>query len=243
MKAKCLFGCLALLGPSLFVWQMSGAQSSEPKERFDYIVRGDFFAGLRGDRAAFDRAMIKTEERLKMDPLNPQALVWHGAGLYADSGRIFAGGDWRKGMDTQKRGLDEMNRAVDLSPTVGVLIPRAATLLEGSKHLRDDHDATATLQKAIADYERVLGIQGAQFAALSVHARGELLGALAEGWYRLGNSEKSAMYLKRLREELPGTAYATRAQIIQEEHPAPANVHITCMGCHVRSEGKAAKTP
>src|SRR2546423_14276946 len=67
-------------------------------QRFDEIVREDFFSGLRGDKGAFERAMKRTEERLKLQPSDPEALVWHGAALYYDSGRIFATGDWKKGL-------------------------------------------------------------------------------------------------------------------------------------------------
>ena len=42
------------------------------QERFDYVVRNDFFAGLSGNRAALDRAMKKCEETLAANPKHPE---------------------------------------------------------------------------------------------------------------------------------------------------------------------------
>jgi len=44
------------------------------------------------------------------------------------------------------------------------------------------NQARRLLQKAIADYEKVLPIQAPDRERLSVHPRGDLLAGLAEGW-------------------------------------------------------------
>src|SRR4051794_18787746 len=48
-------------------------------ERFDFLVREDFFAGLAGDREKFQRAMKLCEDTLAKNPKHADAMVWHGS--------------------------------------------------------------------------------------------------------------------------------------------------------------------
>ena len=54
-----------------------------------------------------------------------------------------------------------------------------------------------------------------RWSKLSEHGRGEVLGALADGWLMLGETAKADVFLDRMTSELPGTAYAKNAS------PAP----------------------
>src|SRR3989442_1518273 len=85
-------------------------------QRFDNLVRADFFAGYGGDEARLARGMEACEKALAADPRNAAALVWHGGGLFFQSGIKFRAGDWRSGLDLQQRGLKEMDDAVALAP-------------------------------------------------------------------------------------------------------------------------------
>ena len=58
-------------------------------ERFDYLVRGDFFAGMAGNQARFDKAMKVCEDALAKNPDHAEALVWHGGGLIWRAGQAF----------------------------------------------------------------------------------------------------------------------------------------------------------
>jgi hypothetical protein len=60
--------------------------------------------------------------------------------------------------------------------------------------------------------------------------RGELLGALAEGWLQLGDTGKADAFLDRMTNELPGTSYAKNAA--QRRADPSARVPLTCLGCH-----------
>jgi hypothetical protein len=114
----------------------SGAQ------RFDELVRADFFAGVAGDAAALDRAMRLIEATLDADPRRPDVLVWHGSGLMVRAAQAVEKGDIAAIERFWKRGLDEMNQAVALAPdNVAVLIPRGATLLEVSRSVPDADQA------------------------------------------------------------------------------------------------------
>ena len=50
-------------------------------QRFDMVVRADFFAGFAGDEARLAKGMATCEEVLAVTPNHAEALVWHGSGL------------------------------------------------------------------------------------------------------------------------------------------------------------------
>ena len=68
------------------------------------------------------------------------------------------------------------------------------------------------------------------FDSLTVHSRGELLGALAEALWLLERRDEAQVYLNRIITELPETPYALMAerQIDKPEERA----QLTCLGCH-----------
>jgi len=216
------------------IWRLAFSTSTSAQDsskRFDFLVREDFFAGLAGDQQRFDKAMKVCEESLAKNPKHAEAMVWHGAGVFARAGLAFRIGDMRKGGELWQKGLDEMNAAVALAPdNVEVLIPRAAGLLEASKHVPVPARARELLETAVNDYEKVLRLQQSYFDKLSTHSRGELLSALGSGWHRLGDLKKAEDYFKRLAKEGAGTPYAERAQFWLEKKTLPQNQ--SCSGCH-----------
>lgn len=211
------------------------AQQAAP-ERFDNEVRADMFAGMAGDAAALDRAMKLCEVTLASDPDNAEALVWHGAGLSFQASIAFRNGDYAKGGPMVGRAFREMDTAVAKKPdSLGVLIPRGATLIEYARHDPSPDRARAELEKGLGDYEKVLALQKADWANRPLHARGELLSGLADGWLRDGDAAKARLYAQRIVTDLPGSAYATRAQDFLGAAPPPKQVEWHCMGCHVSS--------
>jgi tetratricopeptide (TPR) repeat protein len=211
----------------------TATSAQDSSKRFDFLVREDVFAGLAGDRARFDKAMKLCEETLAKNPKHAEAMVWHGGGVLTQAGWAFQAGDMRKGGALWRKGLDEMNAAVALEPdNIGVLIPRAAVLLEASKHVPVPGAAIELLETAVNDYEKVLRLQQSYFDKLSTHSRGELLSALGSGWHRLGDLKKAEDYFKRLAKEGAGTPYAERAQFWLEKKTLPQNQ--SCSGCHAR---------
>src|SRR6266481_7603176 len=151
--------------------------------------------------------MKKCEEELAKNPKNFSALVWHGGGLHFQGGRAFARGDTAAGIDLNSRGMKEMADAVALAPdSLQTRIPRGAILL-GAARFVDDSIAKPLLDLALADYEKVFEIQSPYLKNLSPHGEGELLGALADVYRRLGNTAKSREYLERIVADLPGSPY------------------------------------
>ncbi|MEW6208659.1 MAG: hypothetical protein AB1631_09855 [Acidobacteriota bacterium] len=202
-------------------------------QRFDHIVREDFFSGMAGDATAFNRGMKICEETLAKNPRHAEALVWHGSGLLFQGGQAFRKGDMQKGMELWMRGEQEMNQAVALEPaSVGVLIPRGATLLTSSRYVPMPDMAKKLLGIGLGDYEKVLELQKPYFDKLSLHAKSELLWGLAEGWHRMGDQKKARSYFERIVSECSGSPYVAKAREFLDGKP-PAG-HVSCTGCHNR---------
>jgi tetratricopeptide (TPR) repeat protein len=211
---------------------LSTTGSAQTPERFDMKVREDFFAGLSGNQERLARGMKACEEALAANPKNAEALVWHGTGVFYQSGQAFQGGDQAKGIEMWARGLKEMQTAVDLAPdNPGTRIPRGAALLSGSRFAPPEM-AKPLLKDGLGDFEHVYEIQKPYFATLGTHPRGELLFGLAEGYSRFGNAEKAQAYFEQIKNDLPNTAYAKRADLWIASKSLPVN-QTGCVGCHV----------
>lgn len=211
------------------------SSKQELEERFDMLVRDDFFAGLMGDDERLDRGMKFCEEILDRNPKHAEALVWHGGGLLARAARAYVKGDSNLGDKLWSRGLEEMNQAVAFEPdNMGVKIGRSATLIGLAQSGWDSSDAQgrALLESALIDYEKVYRWQKPFFRQLGDHSRGELLFGLASGWSILGEQEKARVYLRLIMKECRGTDYETEARKWLAGAPSTIVQH-DCRGCHV----------
>ena len=201
-------------------------------QRFDMVVRADFFAGYAGDEARLQKAMALCESLLAENPNHAEALVWHGSGLLFQAGRAFQAGDPQRGMQLFQSGLKQVNDAVSLAPdNVAVLIPRGAVLLAATANM-DPVQSRPLVEQAVADYEKVLSIQAPYFDTLGDHPRGELLFGLAEGSARLGRLDKARTYFERLVKDARTSGQAPRAQAWLDTGSVPKVEGIGCVGCH-----------
>jgi tetratricopeptide (TPR) repeat protein len=210
----------------------SSQTAAAAPQRFDYLVRADFFAGVAGDQARLTRAMELCERALAENPKHAEALVWHGAGLLVRASAAFQTGDMATGGPLFQRGLGEMADAVTLAPdNPGVLIPRAAVLLEATKGMPPDI-GRPLLESAVQNYERVLEIQTPMFGRLGDHAKGELLFGLAEGWNRLGDAARARRYFERLIADAPTSGQTPKAREWMATGTVPRSNGASCVGCH-----------
>ncbi len=201
------------------------------QDRFDYKVRNYFFAGFSGDAVSLDKGMKICEETLAADPKNPEAMVWHGAGLFYRAGDAFQKGDQENGVALWARGLKEMDDAVTLAPNdLGVRIPRGAVLLTGSRYTPPER-ARPLIEKGVTDFEMAYQAQGPVFDTLGTHPRGELMIGLADGYSRLGNQEKARQWFERLQKDLKGTPYEKSAALWLENKSLPL-AQAGCLSCH-----------
>jgi hypothetical protein len=202
--------------------------------RFDYRVRQDFFAGLTGDNAALERGMKTCEMVLASDPKAAEALVWHGVGLFVQSGKLFKSGDAAKGSDLFGRALKEMQQAREIAPeNLGVLIPAGSALLAGTRAMPPGASTRDLLLQGLADYEKVYDLQKSYFDTLSGHQRGELLFGMAEGYARAGDTEKARVYFEKLSVVGPGSGHAAQTQTWLETGKIDSS-KAHCVGCHVK---------
>jgi hypothetical protein len=187
---------------------------------------------MMGDQPRFERAMELCETTLARDPRNAEAMVWHGAGLLVRSQQLMREKDFKQSGVLFSNGLDEMDRAVALDPdNPSVLLPQGATLLSVSAAPLPPELSKKLLQKGVRDYEAVLQLQAPYFSTLPLHARGELLTGLADGWHRLGDESKAREYYGRITKECAGSSYAINSEKWLTNE-LPVNWRPTCQGCH-----------
>ena len=227
---KTLFVSVGMLSFRLGFCTAPAARAAEPV-RFDHVVRNDFFAGFSGNAEALKRGMEKTAQVLSAEPNNAEALVWHGAGLFYQSGQAFQSGDNQKGMEMWGKGLGMMDQAVALAPdAIGVRIPRGAAMMQTS-HFGPPAQQKELLSRAVSDYQRAYDLQKDGIATMATHPKGELLIGLADGLERTGEAEKSKEFLRQLVNEMPDTPYGRNAEKwLAGEKVGPRQ--RGCLGCH-----------
>ena len=222
-----VLGVIALLAALIFNLP-AGAQ--EP-ERFDEKVRELFFAGFAGNQDALQRGMAMCEETLAADPDHPGALVWQASGWFYESSFVFAQGDMEAGMALYNKSVAQFDRAVSLAPdSLQTLIPRAAVYLSTAPYVSHAPTRIWLLETVVGDYTKVLKIRAPVFDSLTVHSRGELLGALAEALWLLERRDEAQVYLNRIITELPETPYALMAE--RQLDKPEERAQLTCLGCH-----------
>jgi tetratricopeptide (TPR) repeat protein len=221
-----------LVGVVLAGVQAAPLASGARADRFDYLVRADFFAGVAGNEARLKKAIDLCEQTLAENPKHAEAMVWHGAATLVLAGQAFQKGDMATGGPMFERAMKEMNDAAALAPdNPGVLIPRAAVLFEATRGMPPDM-ARPLLESAVRNYERVLEIQSSSFATLGDHAKGELLFGLAEGSARLGQADKARAYFERLISDAPTSGQTPKAREWIATGTLPKSTGTTCVGCH-----------
>lgn len=218
---------------------VQAASQQRQDQRFDMLVRDDFFAGMMGDTVRLDRGMKICEEILLKNPRDADALVWHGGGLLTRAAQAHGKGDSVLGDRLWNLGIKEMNHARALEPAnIRVKIGRSATLIGIAQAGwdRSDSQARRLLRSALLDYEEIYRLQRPHFHKLSAHSRGELLFGLASGWSILGEHRRARDYLLLILKECKDTAYEIEARPWLERQK-PTVIQHDCVGCHVRSSG------
>ena len=226
-RGSLALGLIALLA-ALLLALPAGAQ--EP-ERFDEKVGELFFAGFAGNQDALQRGMAMCEETLAADPDHPGALVWQASGWFYESSFAFAEGDPETGMGLYNKAVAQFDRAVALAPdSLETLIPRAAVYLSTAPYVEHAPTRNWLLETVVGDYTKVLELQKPYFHNLTVHGRGELLGAMAEALWLLERRDEAQVYLDRIVAELPDSPYALMAQ--RQLDDPETRTQLTCLGCH-----------
>ena len=134
-------------------------------------------------------------------------------------------------MALYNKSVAQFDRAVALAPnSLQTLIPRAAVYLSAAPYVEHAPTRNWLLETVLGDYTKVLKIRALVFDSLTVHSRGELLGALAETLWLLERRDEAQVYLNRMISELAESPYALMAQRQLDEPETRAQ--LTCLGCH-----------
>jgi tetratricopeptide (TPR) repeat protein len=197
----------------------------------------DLLGALTGDSEKFERGMRTLESLLAKNPDDPALKVLHGNGVFARSGQAFEKGDTQNAMKLWQSSLNEMATAVDMAPNNIFVRARRGVLLISASRSTSMPAAMAKplIQLAVEDLEKVLEVREKEqtLAQRSTHQRGELLSGLADGWNRLGNTDKAHGYFERITRDLKGTVYEQRANAwLQDKSEAKAVDYFACSGCH-----------
>jgi hypothetical protein len=203
--------------------------------RFDHKVREMFFAAFAGDKESLAKGMAITEATLKENPDHAEALVWHGSGIFFQSADKFRAGDMQAGMAMMAKGTGMMDRAAALEPkSIGVRIPRGSAYMAASRNMPPEV-GRPLIEKGVADYEMAWDLQkDSDLKQFSQHSVGELWFGIADGNARLGNKDKAAEFFGKLKDKLPGTPWAAKAEKWFAEGKL-SNKEGQCLGCHLGS--------
>jgi tetratricopeptide (TPR) repeat protein len=196
----------------------------------------DLLGVLTGDVQRFERGMKTLEEALARNPKDPVVKVLWGTGVFARSGEAFSKGDMGNALKLWKSGLDEMAQAVELAPENIFVRARRGVVLIAASRATPPEMAKPLVELAVSDFEKVLHIRDKEntFSQNSAHKRGELLISLADGWNRMGNTDKARGYFERITQQLKGTVYEEKATAWLGGKPEAKDAgYFACTGCHV----------
>jgi tetratricopeptide (TPR) repeat protein len=208
------------------------AQNETP--RFDDVVRNDIFAGFGGNKEALERGMKKCEEVLAANPKHAEAMVWLGSATAFLGGQAFARGDAAEGIRLSTKGRELMDKAVELQPrSIGVRIPRGASLLGGARYQQTDDRLASEMRMGLDDYLVAFDIQKGWVGKMSTHSKGELFLGIANAYYRLGEKEKAREWFTQIPPQVPGSIYAAKAKKWLDTGSLTPR-EVACLGCHVK---------
>lgn len=200
---------------------------------FDFeTIRSDFFAGAAGDAAALKRAIAVTERVLAGNPKDAQALSVHGFGTMLAASEAFKASEPARGSELFRRGLANMNEAVELTPSDMLVRALRGILLQQASRQMPPPAGAAMLENARSDFQFLFDTQLEILDQLGTHRLGELLQALGDVHSRQGRAADAERYYAMIQQKLPDTEYARRAaDWLRTRQPLPAE-RTACIGCH-----------
>lgn len=213
---------------------LGGLMTAQSEVRFDHKVRDMFFAGFAGDKESLAKGMEITEATLKAEPNHPEALVWHGSGLFFSAGAKFQAGDAEAGMKLFAEGTGMMDKAVELAPkNIGVRIPRGAGYLAASRAM-PPQIGTPLIEKGLSDYMTSWELQKNDLSGFSQHSLGELWIGIADANARLGKTDRAKEFFTMIQQKLPNTPWSKKADKWFAEGKLTGR-DGNCVGCHTGS--------
>ncbi len=166
-------------------------------------VMEDFLRGFDGDSEAMSRAIASTDDILRQNPENAEAMAWRGAGMTASCGQAFASGNPQEGMRLWTEGVAGLNHAVELqgdNPVVRMV--RGKTMLESSVYDPNPESKAKALKTAVEDLELALVLVNDPNERVPAQESRMIAAWLSDGWERLGDKAKADKYKLMAGEQL-----------------------------------------
>lgn len=178
----------------------AAAQSVQAQiDKFDESLQNDFASGMGGDAAKLEQAMRRAEKILAANPADAETLVWHGSATLSEAGKAYQNGDFRQGAELWKRGLSEMDKAVELAPENFVVrIVRGSTALSAARKFPDPAVAKELREKVVSDYEKILTLSDEKAKKALPKERARVLNGLVEAYEKLGDKAKAETFRAQL---------------------------------------------
>jgi len=197
-------------------------------------VREDLFAGWMADEMTrFERSMQKTQEYLKEDANNMDAVNWLGAGTVFRAVRAFEAGDEAKGDQLFRDAMAMMDKAAAAEPNnPGIRATAGGTLMFFAAKLPDRHYQNA-VAKARAHDASLYKAQEPMLDKFPLHLKGEALAGVAETEFRAGNRDTAIAYLQKIVSGMPNTRYAQIADAwVKSPESVTKKDRLVCQSCH-----------
>ncbi len=219
----------------LLLLMAAGAFAQRPDGLSVYTwAREDIFAGpLGNDLNRMNVGMEKLAEILKENPKDPDAMALKAMGVAHLAVLAHESGD-SEGFERQYgEALRLLDLALNIDPRgIGVNAVYGGTMLMNQGRMPTQHRQRA-LEKARDAYNVLYEEQQAQLDNMPLHHRGEVLAGVAESEYRLDNRERADVFMKRIVETMPGTAYARRAETwLSDPSSVTLRAKLVCGSCH-----------
>ena len=204
-------------------------------------VREDIFAGLIGnDTPTFERGVKKIDRYLADHPGDRYGLAWKFTEATYRMRLARVKGDdaaYAKQLAIAK----ELRTKVyaDGRPDPGLNIIIGSSLLYAAG-IAADQDKAWMYRDARDLLQQVPQMQGPVFEKLPPHLRGELWAQLAYASHQLGDTAARDEVLGKMRTQLAGTPYESRARAWEKPEALAKEKSYACISCH--EPGRLAPT-
>ena len=204
-------------------------------------VREDIFAGLIGnDTAAFERGVKKIDRYLADHPGDRYGMAWKFTeAIYRMKLARTKGDDaaYAKQLAIAKELRTKVYAGASPDPGLNIIIGSSLVYVAG---VAPEQDKTWMYRDARDLLKVVPELQGAVFERLPPHMRGELWAQLAYASHQLGDAAARDEVLAKMRTQLAGTPYESRARAWEKPENLAKEKSYACISCH--EPGRLAPT-
>ena len=206
------------------------------------LLREDIFAGWRAnDMERFARGEKNIDLLLEQRPASKaELLTWKGAAALFRAVLAHEAGnsdEFDKKFGQAREHFAEAKSLAPKHPAVAAIV--GGTYVTFADRL-PEKDRAAAWSECYDNYTILWDSQSPLLEKLPDHMRGELLAGMVQSTQRTGRTEEFALYLDKMIQAMPNTAYGRVAEKWKQDPQAAATANISCKMCH--AEGRLGAT-